>query len=284
MISNPNVKSARWLTNVQALMVPMDNPTLIAQISADWAQQTFGNGPIKRNSLKAVLLALKKRHALPMFERVYAAGAGQLFERNAAADWWEGMDASSNLAAEDEANFIAKHLSRGQDTIDFEEWNRLSLAHTRAVAPSFEIQFLQEHAEDIQYVTAWLAALKYPKERTDKVSAALSLSVLWDCWTIPLRYFTDDAAMELINAVARRRHLPGEIIDLDSYRKSVRSGQRSPGLGLRGDYPKVVSLQKDEINVFRVSRSVAKSVGLNVDLLPSISQLATLPISFVLAD
>jgi hypothetical protein len=236
----------------------------IEVIADELVEETFKHGPISRRQVKALEARKFQLEAYLFGEAVFEHWAkGILGGREKPRGWYEGLFALSWTYAREVTKNFAPHLPP-EAKIDRDTWRAHSHARSRKIS-GVSTKILSEFAEDLPFIREWAAALE--ADRMDsRIGYMFVLAYLWDCWLIPLRYFSDSAACSVLEGFCSGGGQ--RIFELDSYRKDIR-GDRN-GLRLKPPAPgaTVVKVRTYEPNTLRVSRSAANRLGLILDSVP----------------
>ena len=243
----------------------------------------FGSGSISAAQLETATVELVHDWFLSDFQRHAEQGAGRFLSSTLLGPtWWEGLTAFSAVFGRELVGGI-RAQSRSANQVTFETWGRMIYANARAAVGTLPdgIELPANWAEDSAFAAAWAKAVANTIGNR-RLLTMFTLALHWDTFRIPVRFFSDSAALAFIRAALFE--LPPARLELDSYRKDVR-GARS-GLGLNGPATEQIVVKYDERlpNVFRVSQSAAAHVGLRVTGFKSSIPGAAKPLVFELHD
>lgn len=254
---DPDAPEAGWIEIPEA-----DLDSIMAEMAK---AQIFAEGPLERGQLEyaaaGIMRALNTRPFLSMFGKM---GTGNLIPPTT-DDWWEGLDALCHLSGRLLTEGIGAMLKHGQK-VDAETLGAYCMVKLRGLKgpDKAPLPFPKNRTEDPVYTRLWAEAMQALKgnlwyENLETVAMA------WDTLQIPLRYFSDSAALALLNAVFPRLGRPQ--LEIDTYRKDIRGNRR--GLGLNAPTPErtIVKWLHREPSTLRVNAQNARRVGFKLDQL-----------------
>lgn len=231
------------------------------KLADTWRARNFKSGVISRAQVEAVTINHIYEWFLPLFQSEAQKGAARFRKSPLEPTWWEGLAAFSKVFGRRLAAGVAAY-DRGASEVTFEVWARMMYAHARAAVGTLPdgMGIPVDWAEDPKFATAWAAAVSSTNGDW-RFLTMFTLALYWDTFYIPLRYFSDKAALELVRALTPL--LPLKSVELDSYRKDIRGKQRK-GLGLDGPAIRdiVVQLDKDQSTLFFINRSRLERLGM----------------------
>jgi hypothetical protein len=237
-----------------------------AAIYQRWKHQTFSAGPIARGTITDATAGLVSELYRPEFERSLREAPGRATKNGPRNDWWAGLKALSRVLGTRFSDGIGSHLKDGEK-VDAETWLRKFHANARATVGKGEKNwaFPADWTEDKIFIDAWAKAIESVKG-DQRHAAMYILARGWDTFPLPLRFFSDSAALQIVNLFLR---LAGyNPVELDTYRKDIR-GNRS-GLQLipprHGDA--VATWSRMKPNTVRLHRDLARRNNLDLKNFP----------------
>ena len=237
-----------------------------AAIYQRWKRQTFSTGPIARGTIAGATAGLVSELYRPEFERSLREAPGRATKNEPRNDWWAGLKALSRVLGTRFSDGIGSHLKDGEK-VDAETWLRKFHANARATVGKGEKNwaFPADWTEDKIFIDAWAKAIESVKG-DQRHAAMYILARGWDTFPLPLRFFSDSAALQIVNLFLR---LAGyNPVELDTYRKDIR-GNRS-GLQLipprHGDA--VATWSRMKPNTVRLHRDLGRRNNLDLKNFP----------------
>lgn len=240
-----------------------------ALISERWRQKTFANGAIGTAQLKDATIELVRAWFFKDFQSWADQGVVRALGRAPGPTWWVGLNAFSEAFGRELVAGIAQHTPSAA-SVTFEVWGRMIYANARASVGSLSngTDLPANWHEDPVFAAAWAKAVQN-RLGNERLLTMFTLALHWDTFRIPLRYFTDTAALAFLRVALFR--LPSVHLQLDTYRKDIR-GNRGDASGKGGLHLKapsgdhvVVRWSARSPHVFRVSIKAATRLGLSTD-------------------
>jgi hypothetical protein len=263
-----------------SLQPPVDDEGSRAEDAAEdagifmrWITRTFAQGPIPRGRIETVTVDLMRSFFFPGYRHWLLKDPRHTVKDLPKDDWWEGCKAISAIVARRLSSRIGAGLPAGAG-VDFDTFWRMFEANTRGMfgprVPHHPIP--ANWVEDPKYLEAQNRALRTKDDGDPLDHSRWALARLWDTFPIPLRYWTDSAALVLLNACLAVEKRPA--IGFDTYRKDIRGNRSGLSLIPPANGKAVVTGRLYGPPIFRVHRDRARKHGLCLTYFPPLFPLA----------
>jgi hypothetical protein len=211
------------------------------QAYREWQTATFRNGcSIPGNRVEEVNRDLLYRLFIPVFRRnclPRPKGNGTCLVSSPKDDWWEGLNAFSRIFGSALAyKCVATFGANGSVSLD--GWRKSHRINSRAIIGKTPVSYSieAEWSEDAAFLKGLHEAVESTGNR--HLRAMYFLARGWDTSRIPVRYFTDEAALAWLNEAMQ---LPdNQRFSLDVYRADIRGKRKGLDLDATAHRPQIV--------------------------------------------
>lgn len=225
-----------------------------------WALRYFEGGKkIRREDFAEVTRVFLGELLKPVFVDIYTRSHPSASVP--AADWWQGLNAIARIWSKSiDSRVCWSRLPTA--LLSYEDWKLQTHAGLTRIlgAPEHDdpddLGFLASWTRNTDFLDAWRDAISAPRE--GKLRGMCILAIGWDANGIPLRYFSDRAAVALMKHWGLKK-APQEL-NIKTYQEHWR-GPRGLGLSrIRKDT--IVDLTDDAHETkFRISKENALRLG-----------------------
>jgi len=237
------------------------------QAFREWQKATFGDaGRIEGNRVEEINRDLLYRILIPAFRRnclPKPEGNATCLVQSPTDGWWEGLNALCRVLGRAFASeCVAKFGKNG--SVDLDGWRKSHRINSRDIigASGIEHAIPSDWTEDKNFIAGWLGAIQSPAGDRH-YRAMYFLAAGWDADRIPVRYFTDEAALSWLNQTLK--HPENQRFSLDVYRDDIRGKRKGLDLTPTAHRPQVVKVWG--LSVVSVQSSAAKKHGIDLSAL-----------------